>query len=81
MTQKRASQSVTRPTRTALQGGAGYAVAELVDSFHDLSEVQIALLAVVLTIFFSWVQTTVENAIGKGFLRDVPPTTDPVPGG
>lgn len=74
----RVSDAVARPARTAIQGGAGYAVAELVDSFVGLEDSQVFWLAAVLTLAFSYVQTLVENYLGAGLLRQVPPTTAPV---
>lgn len=70
--------SRARGARTALQGGAGYVVAELIDTFLALSDSQLALLAVILTALFSWVQTTVEDYIGKALLREVPEADQPV---
>ena len=75
---KRVSAAVSRPTRTIGQGGAGLATAELLDTFLDLSQAQVFLIALLLTPFYSWVQALVENRLGVGILRDVPPRTDPV---
>ena len=74
----RVSDAVARPARTAIQGGAGYAVAELVDSFVGLTDGQVFWLAAVLTLAFSYAQTLIENHLGAGLLRQVPPTTAPV---
>lgn len=60
-----------RGGRTAVQGGAGYAIAELIDSFVELDGGQVALVAVILTALFAYVQTLVEEALGAGLLRRV----------
>ncbi|NUO57299.1 MAG: hypothetical protein HOV78_11585 [Hamadaea sp.] len=82
MSQPRVSQAVTRPARTAVQGGLAFAITELLDSFGILpmDERQYAAVLLILTIVLGAVQAAVENRIGKGFLRPVPPTDDPVPG-
>jgi cell shape-determining protein MreD len=72
------SPGKARGARTAVQGGAGYLVAELVDTFVNLNDTQLALLAVILTALFSWVQTVVEDASGRAFLRDIPEPDQPV---
>lgn len=78
----RVTQTVSRPTRTAVQGGIAFAITELLDSFNILpmDERQYAALLLLLTIVLGAVQVAAENRLGKGFLRAVPPTTDPVPG-
>jgi hypothetical protein len=76
--QRKTKPATARGTRTAVQGGAGYAVAELVDTFIDLNDTQLAALAVVLTIAFSWIQTTLEDWRGVAFLRDIPEPDAPV---
>ena len=84
MTKHRAKKTEVRPSRargarTALQGGAGYAVAEFVDAvIYDMPGSGVALLAVILTALFSWAQTTVEDAVGVALLRDVPEPDAPV---
>ena len=66
--------TTARPTRTAVQGGVGWAVAVLLDEVvYDFSDTGLAALTVVLAAFLSWAQVMVENHIGHGFLRDVPP--------
>ncbi len=73
-----ARPSIARPARTALQGGAGFTVAELLDTFVDLSDSQLALVAVILTAFFAWVQVLVEDGFGLALLRDVPEHATPL---
>jgi hypothetical protein len=70
------SQSVARPVRTTVQGGAAFAVTEFIDAFGivQMDERQYGACAVILTIVFSWAQTLIENGLGKGFLRRVPGT-------
>lgn len=82
MTQPRVSQAVTRPARTAVQGGVAFGITELLDSFGILpmDERQYAAVLLLLTIVLGAIQTATENLIGHGFLRAVPPATDPVPG-
>jgi hypothetical protein len=73
-----ASPKNARGARTAIQGGAGYLVAELIDTFVDLDKTQLALVAVLLTALFSWVQTAVEDYTGKALLREIPEPNQPV---
>jgi cell shape-determining protein MreD len=73
-----AKPATARGTRTALQGGAGYLVAQLLDTFVELSDSQLALVAVILTALFSWLQTVVEDYSGHALLREVPETDPPV---
>ena len=75
---KRVSTTVANPTRTAGQAGAGLLVAQLVDSFVNLNDTQLGLLAAVLAVFFSFVQNLVENYLGAGLLREVPEAQQPV---
>lgn len=78
----RASAAITRPARTAIQAAPAYVVTEFVDAFlWDMDDRQYAAAAILLTLVFGWAQVLTENRLGKGLLRDVPPTTDPVPGG
>ena len=82
MPQTRVSQAVTRPARTAVQGGVAFGVTELLDSFNILpmDDRQYGAVLLLLTIVLGAAQAAVENYLGHGFLRRVPPTTDPVPG-
>lgn len=73
-----ARPSIARPTRTIVQGGAGLTAAELIDTFHDLSDTQLALVAVLLTALFAWVQVLVEDGFGLALLRDVPEHSTPL---
>ena len=76
---KRLTAGVTRPTRTAVQGGLAYGLVELADAFGaDFTGRQYAAVLLVLTIVLSSVQAFIENRVGAGFLRDVPPKTDPI---
>lgn len=73
------SETVARPLRTAPQGGIAWAVTEGIDAFfYDFSDRQYGILVVLLTMLVSFIQTTVENGIGKAFLRRVPPTQAPI---
>lgn len=81
MTRGRASAAITRPARTAIQATPAFAVTEFVDAFlYDMTDRQYGAAVVLLTLVIGWAQTLVENRTGRGLLRDVPPTTDPVPG-
>lgn len=74
-----ASPKVARPTRTAIQGGAGYLVAEFIDEVvYDMSGKGLVLLSLILTVFFSWAQTAVEDYFGRALLRDIPEPDQPV---
>lgn len=78
----RMSEVGARGIRTGGQGGAGYLVIEAVEAFnvYDFSERQSTVTLLILTAVFAVIQSFVENKIGKGFLRQIPPTTVPVPG-
>lgn len=73
----RVSQSVSRPTRTALQGSVAFGLTELLDSFGIIAmdERQYAAVLLLLTLVLSFIQSATENHFGAGFLRDVPPKT------
>jgi len=75
---KKVSESVARPARTVIQATPAFLITELIDSFHDLTDYQFGLVVLILTAGISWVQTTVENELGKGLLRQVPPTEAPL---
>jgi hypothetical protein len=73
------SEAIARPTRTALQLGAGTVVTELVDSFiTDLDAKQYGALVAGITLALSCLQAAVENRTGKALLRSVPPREVPV---
>lgn len=72
-------ENVARPLRTGVQAVPAYALVEFVDAFiHDMTERQYAAAVVLLTMLISLIQTTIENGIGKAFLRRVPPTDAPI---
>lgn len=76
---KHAPEKLARPTRTALQGGAGGALAVLIDeTFYDLTDAGLMALALVLTTFIGWVQVTIEDYTGRALLRSIPPTEVPI---
>lgn len=66
------NDTLKRPVRTAIQGGAGYATVEFVNAFHiyNMDERQYAIAVVVLTALYSWLQVMAENYLLKGFLRE-----------
>lgn len=75
---KRVSESVARPARTVIQGTPAWLITSLIDSFYDLTDYQFGIVALLLTGAISYVQTEIENHLGKGLLRNVPPTETPV---
>lgn len=75
------SDRVARPLRTAPQGGLAWAITEGIDAFlWDMDDRQYGVLVVLLTMTVSFIQSTVENGLGKAFLRKVetPPVETPV---
>lgn len=75
-TKSRVSEAIARPTRTALQGTPAWVITEFADSWlYDMSDRQYGAAVLLLTMIISYIQTTVENRRGVGFMRDVPPTT------
>lgn len=69
----RVSEAVARPLRTAPQGGLAWAITEGVDAFFwNMDERQYGVAIVLLTIIISFIQTTIEDGLGKAILRDVP---------
>ena len=75
---KKVSESVARTGRTAIQGTPAWLITLLVDSFYDLTDYQFGLVALILTGAISYAQAEIENHLGKGLLRNVPPTDAPV---
>ncbi len=73
------NETLKRPVRTLLQGGAGYAVVEFIDAFHiyDMDERQYAIATVVIGAAIGWIQVNVENYFGKALLRDIPDESGP----
>ena len=63
--------TLSRPIRTAVQGGASYAIVEFINAFgiYNMDERQYAISVVVLTPVLSWLQVLGENFLVKGFLR------------
>ena len=78
---RQVSAAVSRPTRTAIQATPAVVLTDVVDVFlHNLTDREYGVIVALLTILIGWAQNLVENRLGKGLLRRVPPTTDPVPG-
>lgn len=75
---RRISAAVARPARTAGQGGLGFAVMAVIQSFHHFTPEQYGALLLLFTIVFGWAQVLIENRLGKGILREVPPKTEPI---
>lgn len=75
---RRVPTALARPARTAGQGGLGFAVMAVIQSFHPFTPEQYGALTLLLTIVFGWVQVVVENRLGKAVLRDVPSRTAPL---
>ena len=77
---KRVTAAVTRPARTAVQGGAAYILVELVEAFglYDFTGRQYAITLLALTTLLASVQAALENRLGVGLLRQVPPKTEPL---
>lgn len=75
---RRVSEVVARPTRTAFQLTPAGVLTAWFDSFHHLTKDQFFWTAAGLTLVIGVIQTAVENAAGRGLLRQVPPTTAPV---
>ena len=78
------NEAVARPVRTVTQGVLAGAILELVDStFWDMPERTYAALLVLLTAVIGAAQVSIENGIGKAFLRQLPtvetPLVDQVP--
>lgn len=74
------SEAVARPTRTALQGGPIWAVMELIEAYnvYDFTDRQWGITLLAGTAAVGWIQVRIENHLGKGFLRRVPPTESPI---
>lgn len=73
------NEAVARPIRTLMQAGPAYALVEFWDAFFThLNAQQYAAAVVVITMALSAIQTAIENGLGKGILRSVPPKTVPV---
>lgn len=74
-TNKKVSEAVARPVRTAVQAAPAWVITEFVDAWlFDMDERQFGVLVLLLTMLFAWIQAAIENAKGVGFLRSVPPT-------
>lgn len=76
--ERKVSPGAARGTRTAVQGGAGILLAELVDSLVDLPDPTVVILAAILGGFVSWAQVVIEDAVGHAFLREIPEPDQPV---
>lgn len=76
----RISEVVARPARGAGQGGAGWIVTETIEAFgiYDFTEKQYGLSVFILGVVFSFLQTLIENRLGKAFLRQIPPKDSPL---
>lgn len=72
-------QTVARPVRTATQMATSAIVMEVIDStIIDMSDRQYAAWTALLTLVLGFIQVTVENYTGKGFLRKPKPVEKPV---
>jgi hypothetical protein len=73
------SDAVARPVRTVSQGGAGWVITELIDSFlWNMNDRQYGILVIALTGVIGWAQVVIENHYGKAVLRTVPPAKSKV---
>lgn len=64
------SNTLERPTRTAVQSGFSVAIVEFLDALVvDISDRQYLAAVVLLTIVLGWLQVVIENKFGTGFLR------------
>lgn len=78
---KQVSAAVSRPARTALQATPAFAIVAFADAWiYNMSDTQFGAAVGLLTVVLGVIQNATENRLGKGLLRRVPPTTDPVPG-
>ena len=72
MANSKVSEALARPARTVGQGGAGWVVTELIDSFlWDMNDRQYGILVIALTAVFSWLQVQIENRSNRALLRNV----------
>lgn len=74
------SESVARPVRGLGQGGVGWVVVEAIEAFniYDFTEQQYGIAVVIVSAVVSFIQNALENRLGKGLLRSVPPREVPV---
>jgi hypothetical protein len=74
------SEAVARPVRGLGQGGVGWVVVEAIEAFniYDFTEKQYGLAVVIISALVSFLQNLLENKLGKGLLRKVPPKEVPV---
>lgn len=67
-------EAINRPARTAVQAAPAWMVTEFVDAWlYDMSDRQFGALVALLTFLFAYGQVIIENKVGKGLLREVPP--------
>lgn len=69
------SEAVARPVRTVVQGSPVWLLLELIEAYnwYDFTDRQWGVTLAIGTVVVSAVQNAVENHLGKGFLRNVPP--------
>lgn len=71
----RITEVVARPIRTVGQGTIGWVITEVVDAFvWDMDDRQYGIAVIALGGLVSFAQNAWENRIGRGFLREIPPT-------
>lgn len=82
------SDSVARPVRGGVQGGAAFLVVEAIEAFEifDFTERQFGVTILVLSLVFSFIQNVLENkGLIAAFLKRAPqppqPVIDPMPEG
>lgn len=79
MATNKVSEALARPVRTGLQGTPAWVITEGIDAWvYDMNDRQYGVLVLLLTMLVGWMQTAYENHVGKGLLRQVPPTEAPV---
>lgn len=77
----RVGEPLARATRTAVQATPAWIITEMLDAFLvDMTERQYGVLVLFLTMVISWAQALIENRLGTGLLRAVPPKDSPVVG-
>lgn len=71
------SDGVARTVRGGVQGGVGYAVAQIVEAFHHLTVDQFGAIVVGVTLVVTFFQNLAENkGIIPALLKSVPAKGD-----
>ena len=79
MSKTRVSEAVARPARTGTQATPAFLITWLVDeNIYNMNDETFAVVTVLLTMLFSFLQTGFENWKGRAFLRNIPPADAPV---